>query len=161
MKTQKHHMEGLIALLLFGVFAVCLMTILLTGADAYRSLTERDQTAYDRRVCAQYLAARVRQADRLDGVKVESFGDGDALALIEDIDGYDYVTYVYLCDGYLMELFCAAGSGLTPDAGEKIMPAEMLSLSLEGRKLQIELTPPGGEPAALTLSLRSGEEAFV
>ena len=69
MKTQKHHIEGLIALLLFGVFAVCLMTVLLTGANAYRSLTDRDQTAYDRRVCAQYMATRLRQADSfIDGL---------------------------------------------------------------------------------------------
>lgn len=159
MKTQKHHIEGLIALLLFGVFAVCLMTVLLTGANAYRSLTDRDQTAYDRRVCAQYLAARVRQADRLDGVAVQPFGDGDALVLIEDIDGYSYATYVYLSDGYLMELFCALDSGLAPDAGERIMPAKGLSLNLDGRRLDVGLTAPDGALTELTLSLRSGEEA--
>lgn len=158
MKTQKHQMEGLIALLLFGVFAVCLMAVLLTGANAYQSLTDRDQAAYDRRVCAQYLAARVRQADRLGGVRVEPFGDGDALLLIDNIDGYDYATYVYVSEGYLMELFCAVDSGLTPDAGSRVMPANGLDLTLEGTQLDLVLTPPDAEasPVSLTLSLRSG-----
>ena len=161
MKTQNHHMEGLIALLLFGVFAVCLMAVLLTGANAYRSLTDRDQTAYDRRVCTQYLAARVRQGDRLDGVRVEPFGDGDALLLIDNIDGFDYATYVYVSEGYLMELFCAVDSGLTPADGSRIMPANGLDLKLEGNRLDLVLTPPDADasPVALTLSLRSGEEA--
>ena len=161
MKTQKHHMEGLIALLLFGVFAVCLMAVLLTGASAYRNLTDRDRTAYDRRVCTQYLAARVRQGDRQDGVRIEPFGDGDALLLIDDIGGFDYATYVYVSEGYLMELFCAVDSGLAPDAGSRIMPANGLDLNLEGNRLDLVLTPPDADasPVALTLSLRSGEEA--
>ena len=42
MKIQKNHLEGLIALLLFGVFAVCLLIVLLAGADAYNGLTTKD-----------------------------------------------------------------------------------------------------------------------
>ena len=57
---QKHdhlfHQDGLAALLLFGIFAVCVLMVLLTGANAYRRLTERDQQAYQRRTCAQYLS---------------------------------------------------------------------------------------------------------
>ena len=63
-RLVKHHLDGLIALLLFGVFAVCVLVVLLTGADAYRRLTQRDEAAYDRRVCAQYMATRLRQAYR-------------------------------------------------------------------------------------------------
>ena len=44
-KPIQHQMDGLIALLLFGVFAVCVLAVLLTGADAYRRLTERDRRA--------------------------------------------------------------------------------------------------------------------
>ena len=32
MKKQSYHLEGLMALLLFGVFSVCLLIVLLTGA---------------------------------------------------------------------------------------------------------------------------------
>ena len=63
MKKHDYHLEGLMALLLFGVFAVCLLMVLLTGADSYQGLTRRDRISDNRRVCAQYLATRVRQAD--------------------------------------------------------------------------------------------------
>ena len=45
----RHQIDGLIALLLFGVFSVCILAVLLTGADAYRRLTDRDQAALDRK----------------------------------------------------------------------------------------------------------------
>ena len=31
-KQIKHHIDGLVALLLFGVFAACVLVVLLTGA---------------------------------------------------------------------------------------------------------------------------------
>lgn len=49
-------MGGLLALLLLLVFAVCVLSVLLTGADTYQTLTRRDQDSYDRRTAAQYLA---------------------------------------------------------------------------------------------------------
>ena len=88
-RVTQHHLDGLIALLLFGLFAVCILAVLLTGAKAYRRLTQRDQAAYERRTSVQYIATRVRQADRLGGVTLEPFGDGLALVLP---DGEGFVT---------------------------------------------------------------------
>ena len=152
-KTIKHHIDGFIALLLFVVFAVCVLAVLLTGADAYRRLTRRDNAAYDRRTCVQYVATRVRQADTLDGVSVEDFGGTACLALR---DG-DYVTRVYCYDGWLMELYCAGGSELDPEDGERVMAAQALDLSLEDGLLTIAATDAQGTESTLLLSLRSGE----
>ena len=44
-RNVKQHMNGLAALLLFGLFAFCVLAVLLTGAGAYRRLTARDQAA--------------------------------------------------------------------------------------------------------------------
>ena len=46
---HKHHFGGLSALLLLGVFAVCVLVVLLTGAEAYQRLNQRDRAAYDTR----------------------------------------------------------------------------------------------------------------
>ena len=146
-----HRIDGLIALLLFGVFSVCILAVLLTGADAYRRLTDRDQTAFDRRTCLQYIATRVRQSDTLDGVTVADFNGVDALVLP---DGDGYVTRVYCHNGYIMELYADEALELSLDAGEPIMEAQALAFSMEGGRL----TVANGEDS-LTLSLRSGKEA--
>lgn len=153
----KHHIDSLGALLLFGVFAVCILAVLLTGARAYRRLTQRDQRAYDRRTLLQYVATRVRQADSLDGVGVEEFLGTDALVLQEG----DYVTRVYCYEGYLMELYVSREDPLGPADGERIMAAQALELSLEDGLLSVTATDETGEESSLLLSLRSGEEGEV
>lgn len=155
MKRQgtKHQVDGLLMLLLFGMFAVCVLSVLLTGAKAYRGLTDRDGAAYDRRTCVQYIATRVRQGDIEGGVTVEPFGDATALCMTQD----GYVTRVYWYDGYLMELYTSADAELYPEDGERIMPLEGLSFTMEDGLLTAEVGVAGGVVDTLRLSLRSGE----
>ncbi len=157
MKVQKSRLEGLIALLLFGVFAVCLMMVLLTGAGSYHRLTQRDQAAYDRRTCIQYIATQVRQADCEGCISVEPFGDVQALALEETIDREAYVTRIYLWEGYLMELFSARSVSLFPEDGTKIMPVREAQFSLEAGKLTVTCVDEQGAETSLTLAMRSGK----
>lgn len=150
----KHQLDGLVALLLFGVFAACALVVLLTGADAYRRLTQRDGAAYDRRTCAQYVATRVRQADTTGGVAVTDLGGVPALILLEPEDE-GYATWVYCYDGWLMELYAAVSDGFAPEDGERIMEIGGLELWMEGSLLTVTLEDTLGEQTALTLSLRS------
>ena len=145
------------ALLLFGVFAVCLMVVLLTGADSYQRLTERDQAASDSRTCAQYLATRVRQADEDQAVAVEQFGGSDALCFRQSIVGEEYVTRIYVHDGWLMELFSPAWAELEPADGERIMSARSLEAEEQDGLLRLSVAPEDGEAVEVLLSLRSGE----
>lgn len=148
-RTMEYHLDGLIALLLFGVFAACLMAVLFTGANAYKRLTFRNNVFYENRTCAQYVTVKVQQAQDPQEVAVESFGEGDALVFPEG----DYVTRVYYYDGYLMELFCEKDSALGPEAGEKVMEASGFSISLENGMLFITITDREGETDELMLSL--------
>lgn len=160
MKEQRESkITALMALVVFAVFAVCVLLVLLTGADLYQRLSQRDQHNYDQRTAVQYITTRVRQADRAGGVSVESFGGVSALALHETIDGEDYVTYVYCHEGYLCELFSASGSGLGPEAGEKLLPAADLTFAWRDGLLAVCITAMDGSEQRLELYLRSGEGA--
>lgn len=153
-KEPRHSLDALAALLLFGVFAVCVLAVLLTGAKAYRRLTQRDQLAYDRSICLQYIAAKVRQSDRLGEILVEDFQGSSSLVLEA---GQDYSTWIYCREGWLMELYCYAAERLAPEEGRPLMELGDLSFSLEGGLLTINLTTPQGERERLVLSLRCGE----
>lgn len=155
MKREKiqHHMDGLLLLLLFGVFAVCVLSVLLTGARAYRRLTLRDQEAYRRRTCVQYIATRVRQGDAEGGVSVEPFGEADALVMTGD----GYVTRVYCYNGWLMEMYAGEDVQLAPEDGEKIMELDGLAMSMDGGLLTVEVDGGDAGTDTLRLSLRSGE----
>jgi len=161
--------ESLLALLLFAVFAVCILTVLLTGADVYQRLSSRDQSSYDQRTAAQYLATRIRQADTADGVTLRVFEGRDALVLVQEIDGVRYETMLYCHDGYLCELFMEAEALLdedgaytvVPEDGEKVLAADTLLVypdTPETGLWEMHLRT-GEQEQVLLLHLRSGEEA--
>ena len=157
-RQNKRKADALLVLLLFVVFAVCILSVLLTGADAYRRLTERDQSSYDQRTAAQYLTTKIRQADRVGGVSVRTFEGCPALILSEEIDGSIYETRIYHHDGYIRELFVAAEGDYLPEDGEKVMPAGSLLVYAEEPGLQIRILTEDDRWQELRLSLRSGRE---
>ena len=158
MEENRRKTNVLVVLLLFGMFAVCILAVLLTGAEAYGRLARRDRQSYDRRTAAQYLTARIRQSDRQGGVQVRPWGDGDALVFTEQIDSAEYETGVYCYGGYLRELFAAAGTQLSPDAGEKVLQIQSLTAKQEGNLITLRLTGPDGEEQELVVYLRSTQE---
>lgn len=158
-QTKEFHINGILVLVLFGIFAVSILMVLLTGAGAYRRLTERGQESYTARTIPQYISTRVRQADTAGMISVGNFGGVEALELWEEIDGTRYVTRIYCYEGYLRELFCAEDIELLPSAGECIMQAKAAGFSLEERMLCAVIATEADE-IVLELSLRSKEVAY-
>lgn len=159
-EPRKSKITDLMSLLVFGVFAVCVLAVLLTGADVYKGLVDRGAEDYDRRTAAQYITTRVRQADAAGSVSVEDFGGQSALVLREEINGKTYLTRVYCYDGFIRELFTAENGSFSPEDGEKLLEAEQLSFSLDGDLLSAQITLPGGTAQTISLYLRSGEGAW-
>lgn len=164
-RRRKGNMGGLMVLLLFTVFAVCVLSVLLTGAQSYRDLTARDQESYERRTAAQYLTTKVRQHDAAGMVFVGEFqtmspdSQGDTLCLKEQIDGAIYYTCIYCHDGYVRELFAQPEIGFSPEDGEKILPAQSVAFCMEDGRLTAEVEHLNGQKDRIVLNLRSGEVA--
>ena len=155
-KTTK--LTGLLALTVFAVFAACILLVLLCGARVYRRQTDDGLDSYARRTVSQYLATRVRQGDVSGGIWVESFGDGQALVLAEEVNGERLCTRIYCRDGWLWELYTPADSTPQPADGQRLLPAEQLTFSLEHPRLTAVFADETGETCRLVWCLRSGEE---
>lgn len=143
-EKRRQAIPTLAAFLLLGIFAVSVLGVLLAGAGAYSRLTRRDDRAYNSRTGLQYVASKVRQAPAPGAVQVTDFGGVDALQIAEQVDGADYVTWVYCHDGWLMELFCAAGSDFVPEDGERLLKAQSLELEQRDGLLYVELVQEQG-----------------
>ena len=159
-EQENSKITGLMALLVFAVFAVCVLGVLLTGAGVYKRLVGSGAEDYSRRTTAQYVTTRVRQAGRAGSVGVEDFGGQDALVLREEIGGSVYLTRVYCFDGWVRELFTAESGDFSPEDGEKVLEAEELSFAMEGSSLLAQITLPDGTVQELTLYLRSEGEVL-
>jgi len=154
---RKNSIPVLAALLLFGVFAVCILAVLLGGADAYRRITLRDSDSYDSRTCAQFIASKFHGAPSPDSVTLSRFGEGDAVEIHETIDGEEYVTRIYCHDGWLTELFTADEAGFSPEDGEQILPAKMLTVSEDDGLFFVTVTDGNGNDIRRIISLRGRE----
>lgn len=165
MKTTpgKTRITSLAALLMFAVFAVCVLFVLLTGAQVYQRLTQREQVSFEKRTAVQYITTRLRQGDIAGAVAVERFGQGDALVLTEEVGGTVYETRIYCWDGWLRELYAEAGAGLEPEDGERILEAEGFYAApgdTEKNSLLIYIDIPSGRQEMI-LHMRSGEEVCL
>lgn len=143
----------LFTMLLFLVFVLCALFTVLTGGKVYENISARMEQTYTGSVALQYVANKVRQGDFAGQVSVKTVEETPVLELIQDIDGENYLTWIYYLDGSIRELFTFEDSGLALQDGLEILKCGGLSFTQEGRLLTVETTGDGG--GRLTLSLRS------
>lgn len=157
MENKNHRkITDLLALLVFGVFALCVAAVLLTGAKTYQTLTDRGSEAYSHRIAARYLTTRFHQAPM---VEVEDFCGLQTLTVREEIGGRIYLTRVYCYGGHIRELFAAESANVSPGDGEVIIEADALTFALDEGILTVEITHPDGKIQKLLLSLPEWKEA--
>lgn len=158
MKDYNDHRRTteLFGLLVFGIFALCVAAVLLTGAGAYRNLTERGRLNHEHRTAVRYLTTRFRQAPH---VEVGNFEGAEALIIREEIGGRIYLTRVYCYEGYLRELFSGENAEVGPEDGQIILEAENLRFEEDGSLLTVWVAGPEGMQQCLLLDLSKGKEA--
>lgn len=157
MEKKESKITGLLALVVFAVFALCVLGVLLTGAKTYQGVVDRGEQAYALRTAAQYLSTRVRQSDSADSIALEDFGGTTALVLRQKIDGETYATRIYCHGGYLRELFTAETGSFSPEDGETLLEMEDLQFSWEENGLSARFVIPEEAPADLFFYLRCRE----
>lgn len=102
--SQRHSIENVFVLVLFAIFAMTIVAVLALGANQYKSLVERDNNAYNKRIITSYVSAQIRGYDRADAVKVGGFASPDVVRgkyahLLETIDGIRYDLKIYYYQG--------------------------------------------------------------
>ena len=151
MKSGKHHIEALSALLLFAAFALCILAVLLSGSRVFSRISERDECSFTTRTIDAYLATELRQSDAIGAISI----DGGTIILREN-EGYE--TQIYCHEGYIYELFTRSDLEAQPEAGEKLLPADSMTPTLSSGLLSIEIDSDSGD-TKLLYALRSGGEA--
>ena len=151
--TKNQAVGTLFTMLLFLVFVLCALFTVLTGGKVYENISARMEQTYTGSVALQYVANKVRQGDYAGKVAVKDIEGTQVLELAEDIDGENYLTWIYYLDGSIRELFTYEDSGLGLQDGLEILECGGLSLTRDGQLITVETMGEGG--GRLTLSLRS------
>ena len=151
-------MDGVAGLLVYGVFAVCILAVLISGAGVYGRIVSRDNDTYEARTGIQYLATRFRQAELTSEAEITQAEGCTAVRFPEKGDGGNYYVYVYCYDGYIRELFLEEGAGFSPAAGEKILPAQSAAMTGGDGMIKIDVTFSSGETRTLYVSAKGGDQ---
>ena len=158
MEHEHSPLRSAAVLALCGLFAVLAVGLAILSSGVYRSAAASSDGNSARRTALSYLVNQVRRADRVGGVAVGTFGDGDAVALTETVEGTDYVTILYCLDGQLMELYAEAGSDRTPADGLAVLALSDLSVETDGARITFTVTAPDGAVSTASVSPRCGFE---
>lgn len=126
--------ELVLVLLLLILVASAVFTLAAAGSQTYLRLTAKQGQAADLRTGLSYLDVQVRKHDLKQSLNIrpDPFGSQPALAIEQDIEGEMYVTWIYLLDGYLCELFVAQDAEVNPEMGSRIVPMNEMELDILG-----------------------------
>ena len=145
-------------LVLFCVFTVSVLMVLLSGAGVYKGIVEAMDGSFEERTCLQYIGAKIRHYSGEGTVSVADINGVSALVLTENIEGYDYNTYIYLHAGRIKELFTDGDLSFYPEDGLDILEAYRLVFNkVSDNLLRIECTGAGGRSSEIFAGLRGIE----
>lgn len=153
-QTKGQSISGLFTMLLFLVFVLCALFSALMGSQVYENITKRSDENFSGTTALSYIANKIRQGDRQDGVDIIEVDGTSVLQLKQKIGEETYHTWIYWKDGSIRELFTDENSGLGLEDGLEIL--ECSGLSMEKKGSSIILQTQGEGAASLKLSLRSG-----
>lgn len=169
MNQERHFIvDILFVLALFGVFAVSALILTTVGAEVYRHTVDGMSDNYEVRTSAAYLTEKIHQYDSLlsdsgeeidHNIEISTLAGEPALALTQVTGGEEYLTYLYLHDGYLRELTVKSGNYLGEDtlsAGQEIMQLSGFHMKLlPNNLLSLEFITPDGESYEIYVAIRS------
>lgn len=156
--NNRHIVDVLFVLALFGVFAASALMLVTIGANVYKKTVSNMNDNFEERTAYSYISEKIRQNDIYDSVEIGDLEGVSALLFIRRVGDDEYCTCLYFYDGYLKELFMRrdsfTGTNLL-QAGQDIMPLSSLSME-EAKPGLIRLTmDTGSRPLTLYASLRS------
>ena len=155
---KRNRITDIFPILLFLVFTLSALGIVTFSVQIYRNIVERAEGRFDTETAAAYISEKFRNHDESGSIGISDFMGNEALAIDETIKDVPYITYIYVYDGYLRELFTEKDkvSECSAADGNEILPmAEMKTERLSDRLVKLMFTDTDGKQEETFLSLKS------
>lgn len=154
---KKRGVELTVLLVVFLFFVGMSFGMVMMGAKVYKRIERDTQEQFDKRTPMTYIMMKVRQNDRQGGVQVRTIASIPALVLIETIEDMQYETWIYTYQGYLREIYIAAGSEWQPEDGQCVLPLKELKVDrVEEGAVQLDIQTVEGWQTQMRMKLKAG-----
>ena len=156
-KQQKHIIDILFVLTLFGLFALSAIFLISVGADVYSKTVDHMDENFNARTSMAYITEKLRQSDKDGSITIGQLENVDAIVICSQIADTPYYTYLYEHEGYLKELLVREDVPLGPEAGQEILPvSDFCLIPVNDRLLNCQITLDQDESYNLWISVHSG-----
>ena len=155
---RRNRIIDVFPMLLFLIFTLSALGIVTFYVQIYRNIVERAEGRFDTETAAAYLSEKFRNHDQGGSIDVTEFMGNKAILIDETIKEVPHVTYIYVSDGYLRELFSdkeGIGSCTASDGNEILPMASMNVERISDRLVKLEFTDTEGRKEETYLSIKS------
>lgn len=158
-RANKGRMEIIFPVVLFLVFTLSSLFIILYAARTYKQLVEESNIEYEHSTSLAYVSKKVQSGDENGNISIGNLKGNKAIIMKQEIEGTPYITYIYVYDGKLRELFTADnGNNLDPSAGMVLFNADSFEVNMPNdRLISLTITTEGAEYTK-NISLQSETE---
>ena len=148
-QSRKHHIiDILFPISLYFVFTVSALTVLLLATHVYRTTTENSALNFNANTSLSYITE--------GAVSIGSFDGHQALILKQHYNDTEYVTYIYVSEGNLMELYTKSSADVDVGSGKVILPLQSLDMEMsQSDLLHLTCTDAQGHTIASYISIHS------
>ena len=143
----------LFVVILMCVFFVALMGGLASGVVMYKHVADVQEQVNESHLQSGLMANIVHVNDVLYSVTSGEGPEGDALVLVEEINGTAYETRIYQYNGAIMQEYAISGRDYAPMRATHLLDSQTFDFSFDGETLTIT-TDQG--PVSVTLRSRQG-----
>ncbi len=125
--------ELVLVLMLLVLVASVVFTLAVSGSQTYLRMNAKQAQEAELRVAISYLDVQLRKHDAKGALSIspDPFDSRPSILITQDIDGQTYLTWLYLRDGYLCELFVDQDTIITSAMGSRISPVDDMELYVE------------------------------
>ncbi len=125
--------ELVLVVMLLVLVASVVFTLAGTGSRTYLNMTAKQVQTADLRIALSYLDVQIRKNDVRDAwsVRPDPFEGHPALVVEQNFEGGTYLTWIYVRDGYLCELFVDKTTEITDSMGSRIAPVDRMTLGVQ------------------------------
>lgn len=127
MKKQ-HIIDTVFALLIFLLFTICIVSVLYAGSHVYNNIATKETEDYQQNIALHYFVEKVHQGKTKEAIQLVELDNTPALAIYQEYNEEQYVTYIYLDQQNIKELFIKITDTVTKADGNTIMNVKDLQM---------------------------------
>lgn len=158
---KKNRIIDIFPMLLFLIFTLSALGIVTFSVQIYRNIVERADGRFNTETASAYISEKFRNHDQNGSIKISDYKGNQAVSIEETVKDVPFITYIYVYDGYLRELYTETDRAgeLSASDGNEILPMERMDVSsISDRLLKVEFTDSEGRKEETYLSLKSVEK---